>query len=257
MYFFVLRRVRELAYLPIKVKSFSDLKRLMSPSGAVPYGALESVYRFKLPKRLKSIRSYFRTQGKGFGEDALFSMWWLLLRELRPKKMLEIGVFRGQVLAFWAAWDQENGGRSRIYGLSPFSNAGDKVSTYEDLDYLADVDSTFRALQLPMFTPLTYYSTEAAAREVLRDEFGEFDLVYVDGSHDYDVVLSDIDLSHSLLRKSGVMVLDDAALNISSNLPPYAFGGHPGPSLAASQLMTSQKWRFLAACGHNVIFSRA
>ena len=255
-FYLLLRRGRQLAFFLTSSDSLEALLRHATPSGSVPYGVLESTYRFKVPKNLRNVRSFFRRSGKGFGEDALFAMWWLLLEDIRPKKMLEIGVYRGQVLAFWSKWALTQSIQSDLYGLSPFTAAGDQVSTYDDLDYLEDIRSSFEDLGLPMFRPLVFLSNDSRARGVLKPHFGAFDLIYVDGSHDYDVVISDIALSHSLLRKSGYMVLDDASLSIPQYLPPYAFKGHPGPSRAASELMSSHKWNFVGCCGHNVIFSR-
>ena len=254
--YLALRRVREFIYFLTKVDSLEALLGHKSPSGSIPYGVLESTYRFKVPESLRNVRSYFRRAGKGFGEDALFAMWWLVLESLRPRKMLEIGVYRGQVLAFWSKWALEQSREAALFGLSPYTSAGDGVSAYENLDYLLDIKESFQYLGLPMFEPLMFLSTDSRAKDVLEPHHGEFDLVYVDGSHDYEVVLNDIDLSHSLLRKSGYMVLDDAGLSIAQDLPPYAFNGHPGPSRVASELMSSPKWTFVACCGHNVIFSR-
>lgn len=256
LFYFLLRQGRQVAFFRKRADSLEGLLRHATPSGCISYGALESTYRFGVPRDLRTLRSYFRRSGKGFGEDALFAMWWLLLESVRPKKMLEIGVYRGQVLAFWSKWARRESIEAQLYGLSPFTAAGDEVSTYDSLDYLGDIQSSFGDLELPMFEPLVFLSTDSRASEVLEPHFGTFDLVYVDGSHNYDVVLNDIALSHLLLRQSGYMVLDDAGLNIPQYLPPYAFKGHPGPSRAASELLSSQSWKFVACCGHNLIFCR-
>lgn len=252
-----LRRGREVAYWSKAVKSFDSLLSTGKTSGpSVPYGILEATYRFAMPQSLRNVRTYFRTSGKGFGEDALFAMWWLLLESLSPSRMLEIGVYRGQVLAFWSAWARSAKQEVDLYGLSPFSDAGDQVSKYDDIDYLADIQDSFATLGIPMFQPLKYLSTDAAAEAQLAPKFQTFDLVYVDGSHEYHDVLSDIELCRKLLRRDGIMVLDDAGRQLAGTLPPYAFRGHPGPSRAAYELMDQSQWRFIVSCGHNVLFAR-
>jgi hypothetical protein len=50
----------------------------------------------RLPKPLREHRAYFTQSGRGFGEDAFHTMWFLLFREFNPASFLEIGVYRGQ-----------------------------------------------------------------------------------------------------------------------------------------------------------------
>src|SRR5271170_7558190 len=55
-----------------------------------------------LPESLREHRKYFTQQGRGFGEDAFHTMWYLLFREFQPADFLEIGVFRGQTISLAA-----------------------------------------------------------------------------------------------------------------------------------------------------------
>jgi hypothetical protein len=55
-------------------------------------------YRHVLPEALREHRRYFEVGQRGFGEDSLHAMWFVLLREFKPVHCLEIGVYRGQVL---------------------------------------------------------------------------------------------------------------------------------------------------------------
>jgi hypothetical protein len=58
-------------------------------------------FRHFLPYEIKKHRQYFIQDQRGFGEDAFHAMWFILLQELKPKKALEIGVYRGQTITLW------------------------------------------------------------------------------------------------------------------------------------------------------------
>lgn len=67
---------------------------------------------------------------RGFGEDAFHAMWYELIKEYKPKKMLEIGAYRGQIISAWALVTKELDISCDIQGISPFTSVGDDVSTY-------------------------------------------------------------------------------------------------------------------------------
>lgn len=254
--YWVLRRLRALVFLPNALRRGKDLERLASLSSSVAYGTLEAIFAFRLPRQLRSIRRYFRRSQKGFGEDALFGMWWLILESLKPRRVLEIGVYRGQVLAFWTRWSQISRHSIECWGISPFDSEGDEVSRYVDLDYWDDIVGSFAELEVPLFRPITALSTSPEVKRFAKNEESTFDLVYVDGGHDLSVVRSDVKLAHQLLHVGGLLVLDDAADLVTGALPKYAFRGHAGPSQVALELCDSRDWALVGQFGHNVVFRR-
>ena len=67
-------------------------------------------------------------------------MWYELIKEYKPKKMLEIGVYRGQIIPAWALVTKELDISCDINGISLFTPAGDEVSTYiSSIDYYQDI----------------------------------------------------------------------------------------------------------------------
>jgi hypothetical protein len=181
-------------------------------------------------------------------------MWYLLLEEFKPKHFLEIGVYRGQVLSLAALWARVTGRQCAVFGISPFTAAGDSVSKYSDqLDYYEDTLRNFRYFGLPEPKLLKAFSTDATARELIASR--QWDVIYVDGNHDYEVVASDWDACARALGPGGVIVLDDAGLTTTYQAPMFASGGHPGPSRIAEEI-DRKEFREVLQIGHNRVFQK-
>src|SRR6266704_2200421 len=197
----------------------------------------------QLPAELKAHRAYFHnveSNRRGYGEDAFHVMWHLLIREFRPGTFLELGVFRGQTISLAALCARIGGFRCEVHGISPFSPAGDSVSKYrQDIDYYADTLVNFDHFGLPHPNLLRGYSTDPAAVELI--ESRSWDMIYIDGNHDYEIVKKDWENCSQNTRAGGVIVFDDAGLTSSFNPPPYiAWRGHPGPSRMAKEVDRSK-----------------
>jgi Methyltransferase domain len=207
-----------------------------------------------LPQPLQDHRAYFSEEGRGFGEDAFHMMWFLLAREFRPTHFLEIGVYRGQVLSLVSLLQRmfEVGGQ--VEGISPFLPAGDSVSQYRpDIDYLRDTLHHMERFSLPPPILLKAFSTDPAARERIASRL--WDLIYIDGNHDEEVVRADWQLCSAQVRPGGAIVLDDSGLTTSFEPPAFATKGHPGPSRIAQEIDRS-KFREILQVGHNRVFQR-
>jgi predicted O-methyltransferase YrrM len=206
------------------------------------------------PDAIREHRRYYSQNGRGYGEDAFHAMWWMLLQEYKPKLALEIGVYRGQVtslmglVATMCQYDCE------VHGISPFSPAADGVSSYrDDVDYLQDTLASNRLFGLPDPFFLQVLSTDAAAIKHIKSR--KWDLIYIDGNHDYEVVLNDYDVCCNALAEGGLLVMDDSSLYTDYAPPRFAFAGHPGPSRVAQE-RAFKDLRFLGGVGHNNVFMR-
>ena len=207
-----------------------------------------------LRSELRRHREYFIQNGRGFGEDAFHTMWFLLFREFRPMNFLEIGVFRGQSLSLAAMLARDFKLDCFIQGISPFSPAGDAVSKYaRNVDYYDDTLKNFLYFQLPAPALLKAYSTDTAAAKLI--ESRQWSCIYIDGNHDYAVAKQDWDLCAKKLSPGGIMVLDDASLNTNYRPPAFATGGHPGPSQLAKEINPAQFTEILRV-GHNRVFQK-
>ncbi len=208
-----------------------------------------------LPDALRKHREYFKQEKRGFGEDAFHVMWWRLFEVFRPKSFLEIGVYRGQVLSLVSLISKVEQSPCRVVGISPFSSVGDTVSKYRtDLDYRCDTLSNFEHFSLPAPELLKAYSTDPEAVELIRST--EWDMIYIDGNHDYEVVRKDWEVCAASVKPGGIIILDDSGLSTSYRPPTFATGGHPGPSRLASEIDSSH-FREILQVGHNRVFQKS
>ena len=209
----------------------------------------------RLPPELKAHRAYFYEGRRGFGEDAFHVMWYLLLEEFKPGNFLEIGVFRGQVISLVALWAKRRGIACDVHGISPFSPAGDSTSRYpEGIDYQKDTLANFDYFGLTHPQLTRAYSTDPPALEMIGSR--AWDMIYIDGNHDYPVALKDWQACSRSVKPGGVIVLDDAGLTTPYQPPGYAgTRGHPGPSRVAQEIDRAQ-FREILQVGHNRGFQK-
>lgn len=222
------------------------------PNVTERYYYFHHLFHHGVPTSLRDHRRYFKQNQRGFGEDAFHAMWWQLLRQFRPRQCLEIGVYRGQTLSLWSLIARESEMKISVTGISPFTHAGDAVSTYLDnLDYRADVLASFAHFGLPKPRLLKALSTDPKAQALIESKY--WDLIYIDGSHDYEVVLADYRLCRKQLAPGGIIVFDDAGLDTGYLPLPFSFSGHPDPSRVVKKYV-SREMTEIAQVGHNRVF---
>lgn len=200
-------------------------------------------------------RMYYQQGRRGFGEDAFHAMWFTLLREFQPKQCLEIGVYRGQVVSLWALIARNLGFLCDVHGISPFTSVGDEVSVYmRNIDYLEDTLSHHRHFGLRETTLIRAFSTDPVALDHIRSR--RWDLIYIDGNHDYEVALADYEVCRDNLADGGLLVMDDSSLYTDFEPLRFSFAGHPGPSRVVQE-RAMKELRFLGGVGHNNVFMKS
>lgn len=208
---------------------------------------------------LKVHRDWVEKNSWGFGDRAFHYMWYILLRDCvlnRPSpRLLEIGVYKGQVISLWALIAERLGHPVEIAGVSPFKGgrprfADNRVlhrfaqlisrryrkdvrsaNLYENVGYRVAVDRIFDqfGLRSANLNLLTGYSQDDSVRTQLAGR--SFDLIYIDGGHRYEEVAQDLDFYAPRVAPGGYLVLDDA----SCDLPGTAFWkGHESVSRAVA-----------------------
>lgn len=234
--------------------ALDDWERSLSEPTSYYLDCVRYFHSPRFPDDLKRHREYFLQEHRGFGEDAFHVMWWMLFRELRPALFLEIGVYRGQTITLAALLQRMLKIDGTITGISPFAPAGDSVSTYQtSVDYLHDTQSNFHAFGLPSPELLKAYSTDHIAIDCIRRK--QWDAIYIDGNHDYEVAKSDWLVCSASIRTGGVIILDDAALGTTYEPPRFATAGHTGPSRLAAEIEPVGFCEILRV-GHNRVFQK-
>src|SRR5947209_416984 len=204
------------------VKAFlADWQNSLKDSRAY-YLAATKYFKRYLPDELQNHRRYYQQEMRGFGEEAFHTMWYLLYAKYTVNNFLEIGVYRGQTISLLCLLAKLANRRLDVYGISPFSSAGDGVSQYlSHIDYKDDTEKNFAHFSLPKPSLLKAYSTDDAAKELIAAK--QWDAIYIDGSHDFDIVLEDWKICSRHVRKGGIIVMDDASHFTKAKLPFYAF----------------------------------
>ena len=252
------KKIEKLKYRKLNPKydeelSFSEAVEYYKNRNDV-YMYFYQYFHHKLPKDIKKHREYILKNKKGFGEDAFHAMWYKLILEFEPKKLLEIGVYRGQVVSNWTLIAKLLNQKVDISGISPFSSFGDSVSEYlKNLDYYQDIQDTFEELNLAKPTFIKGISSDDNTVEYIKSK--KWDMIYIDGGHDYEDVLFDYKLCLENLADGGIIVLDDASLYTDYKPVSFAFKGHPGPSLVAREYAVKEM-DFLGAVGHNSVYRK-
>ena len=206
------------------------------------------------PEWIKEHRSYFSKEQRGFGEDAFHAMWYFIFKEFSPRNILEIGVYRGQTLSLFSLLSIKLKIDSEIHGISPFASSADKVSSYMDnLNYYEDVKANFNYFKLPKPYLHKGFSTDDTMLEIIKSK--SWDLIYIDGNHDYEVVKADFEVCSQCLAKNGVLVLDDSSLFAEYKPFHFSTAGHYGPSKLASEIDLNLYDEILSV-GHNRVFRK-
>lgn len=221
----------------------------------------DNIYRYmhhyfihKFPNILVEHRNYFKKDKRGYGEDAFHAMWFKIFEEYRPSCALEIGVYRGQVITLWGMLAKINKIECKIFGLSPFSAAGDDVSKYlKDIDYIGDIKYSCNYFNLDNIELVRHLSTDRGAISFIKSN--RWDLIYIDGSHDYEDALSDYEVSKDSLVVGGILVIDDSSLFTDYKPPKFSFKGHPGPSRIVTEHAMNEM-KFICGVGHNNVFQK-
>ena len=205
----------------------------------------------ELPEDLKIHRFYFEQDRRGFGDRAFHAMWFELVKHFTIRKHLEIGVYRGQTLSLVAMLQRIMGIKQNVTGISPLTKEGGSYSSYIDIDYEGDILKNFHNFALCKQELIKANSTEDAAIKFIKKN--DWDSIYIDGCHDYDVVKKDWEVCSSAIREGGIIILDDAALHTNFT---HGFQGFPGPSRVAKEIEKNLAFKKILQVGHNIVFCK-
>lgn len=239
---------------PSSVGEFSWEESLVDPTRF--YNRCVAYFDNQLDPRIKSHRAFFSVEKRGFGEDAFHVMWLMLVEKYRPAEFLEIGVYRGQVLSLVSLLQDICQISGNVTGISPFERVGDAASLADYgycRDWMNDTYANFKRFQLREPHLVKSLSTDEKALETIRGR--QWDMIYIDGNHDYEVVARDWHHCRNAVRVGGIIVLDDSALGTNFRPPLFATSGFEGPSQLADSL-DGTNFRHILQVGHNRVLLR-
>lgn len=209
-------------------------------------------------KKISKHRYYFSQKKRGYGEDAFHSMWSYLFYKFQPISILEIGVYRGQTLSLFKILSEQLGLKSEVFGISPLDSSADEFSSYVNIDYESDISLNFKKFNLQKPKIIKSLSASQESREFIKSK--EWDLIYVDGSHDYEDVVRDVKISINNLKSGGFLVLDDSSLftefdpELNVKFKVKSFKGHEGPSAVFQEMLKRKDCTLFLGVGHNNVF---
>jgi hypothetical protein len=227
------------------------------------YKCFEACAKSQIPSIVQAFNAC-----EGFGEVAFLWVWYILLQYMTSPeiKCLEIGVYKGRTLAMLALIARALNKNCTLYGVTPLTEAGDKFSTYPPgvpENYLYAIKQTLWtawSIGNKHLPPQTYSMPTIV--KGLSQEYpvicetsnrSPYDIVYIDGCHDYEVVCSDIKHYGAMLKQGGFLVFDDGASDV-----PHAFGqflGHPDVAKAIRDCVTPDKtYAEMMMVGHMRVF---
>jgi hypothetical protein len=203
-------------------------------------------------------RTYVENNNLGFGEKPFHIVWRELVKLLPNNfKFLEIGVYKGQVLTLISLLSKIYKKNVDFIGVTPLSNYGDKYSTYDNTSYGKIIEDFFKHFNLPFDINKNIIigdSTNENIKSKIK-ETGKYDLIYIDGCHDYNCVVSDINLMKEITIKGSYIVFDDSSCykDLNNNL----FKGHEDVCKAIKDLIeTDKSFEEIICVGHNRVFKK-
>lgn len=205
---------------------------------------------------LKAHRDYVEQHGYGYGERAFHWMWHLIVDAMpHDFRFLEIGVFKGQVPSLVTLAAQSWAKRAHVTGIGRFDEfAGitDKFPHYP-AHSPADIQALYAAFDLSMKNTLLIEgdSTDEAVHDRIRHS-RKFDVIYIDGCHEYEYVKRDLQFYTTRLNEGGLLVVDDAACDLKQ--PWGYFQGIESVTRAIREELGD--WTNVLTVMHNRIFRK-
>ena len=205
-------------------------------------------------KELKAYRDFIEQNAFGFGERCFLWMWNdIVARMPQEFTFMEIGVFRGQILALVSLLAERHGKKVRRIGITPLDTSdGHWESDYEaDIIRLHDVFNIKDDYELIRLDSTNPNAVKLASQNPP-------DVLYIDGGHTYEVVKSDLTHYLPILKVGGTLVIDDC--NNAIPMPWGYFQGIQSVSLAVDEVLpregSTEYWKHELNLVHNRVLTK-
>jgi len=205
-------------------------------------------------KELKAYRDWIEANAFGFGERCFLWMWNEIVKKMPQEfTFMEIGVFRGQILAIVSLLAERHGKKVRRIGITPLDTSdGHWESDYEaDIIRLHDVFNIKDDYELIRLDSTNPNAIKLASQNPP-------DVLYIDGGHTYEVVKSDLTHYTPILKVGGTLVIDDC--NNAIPMPWGYFQGIQSVSVAVDEVLpregSTEYWKHELNLVHNRVLTK-
>jgi len=205
-------------------------------------------------KELKAYRDWIEANAFGFGERCFLWMWNDIVAKIPDEfTFMEIGVFRGQILALVSKLAERHGKKVRRIGITPLDTSdGHWESDYEaDIIRLHDVFNIKDDYELIRLDSTNPNAIKLASQNPP-------DVLYIDGGHTYEVVKSDLTHYLPILKVGGTLVIDDC--NNAIPMPWGYFQGIQSVSIAVDEVLpregSTEYWKHELNLVHNRVLTK-
>ena len=205
-------------------------------------------------QELKAYRDWIEANIFGFGERCFIWMWNdIVARMPNEFTFMEIGVFRGQILALVKLLADRQGKKVRRIGITPL----DTTDGHWESDYEADIKKLHDTFNIANdYEIITLDSTNPVAVKLASKN--PPDVLYIDGGHTYEVVKSDLTHYLPILKVGGTLVIDDC--NNAIPMPWGYFQGIQSVSLAVDEVLpregSTEYWKHELNLVHNRVLTK-
>lgn len=205
-------------------------------------------------KELKAYRDFIEANAFGFGERCFLWMWNDIVKKMPQEfTFMEIGVFRGQILAIVSLLAERHGKKVRRIGITPL----DTSDGHWESDYEADIIRLHDVFNIPDdYELIRLDSTNPNAIKLASQN--PPDVLYIDGGHTYEVVKSDLTHYLPILKVGGTLVIDDC--NNAIPMPWGYFQGIQSVSLAVDEVLpregSTEYWKHELNLVHNRVLTK-
>jgi cephalosporin hydroxylase len=200
--------------------------------------------------KLKAHRDFVESNAHGFGERSFGWLYKLMVDEM-PKEFsfLEIGIFRGNSLSLFKLLADMAGKKIKRFGVSPM----DSSDGHWESDYFYDAAHIHQVFNLKK-DYLIYHGSSTKDEIIQRaGSTAPYDIVYIDGCHEYDYVVSDLDHYAPMVKQGGYLLIDDACNDLKMK-----FGYFQGidPVTKAVLEWENDEFEFVFNVVHNRLYRR-
>ena len=203
---------------------------------------------------LKAYRDYIEQTASGFGERSFTWLHKLLVDEMPEKfTIVEIGVYKGAILALYKILEKLSGKKIKRIGITPLDNSDGHL----DLDYGAEILRVHRELGISTSGMFIFMGASQDMDIIEKVNTSvKTDILYIDGHHGYVETLSDLRNYEPILKSGGYLIIDDSCNDMK--MPWGYFQGIQNVTNALLDYMEEDgdKFEFIGNVVHNRIYRK-